>query len=414
MGSTAEAALTMARVVGRGRPLAQRARLIAAALTDSEGEEGLAAHCEVGSMLARRLGLEDPVILALEHAYERWDGEGNPAGLKGEEIPIEMRIATVARDVDLFARAGEDVNGMLRRRSGRAYDPGVVTAVLRVGWAHREAEWGEVLRAEPEPVAHVTDIDGALSAIADYVDLKSPWLRGHSRAVAEIATEAGRLAGMDEETRLQIGRAALVHDLGRVGVDNGVWDKGGPLAAADWEKVRLHPYLTQRVLSRCESLAGLAELASSHHERIDGSGYHRGATANDISRVARLLAAADVMQALTSDRPHRRAMGIEEAAVAMKTEVTAGRLDGDAAALVLEAVGAGRKMPREANPGGLTDREVEVLCLIANGVTNRQVADELFISPKTVGRHVENIYAKIGVSTRAAAALYAMEHRLLG
>jgi HD-GYP domain-containing protein (c-di-GMP phosphodiesterase class II) len=412
MGTTSEAALAMVRAVGKGQSLARRVKLVAGALAGED--EGLASHCEVASMLARRLGLEEPVIVALQHAYERWDGGGDPAGLTGEQIPLETRIAIVARDADLFARAGEDVAGILRRRSGKAYDPGVVDAVLRLGPMSREAEWSEVLDAEPEPWAYVVDIDNALAAVADYADLKSPWTRGHSPAVAELALEAGRLAGLDEETLRDLRRAALVHDLGRVGVDNGVWDKEGPLAASESEKVRLHPYLTERVLDRCAPLAGLARIASSHHERVDGSGYHRASAGDDLPLAARILAAADVMQALTTDRPFRPAWGQEDAIEMLEEEASAGHLDPEAVALVIQSVGGAAKSLAKAIPGGLTDREVEVLRLMSKGNTNKQIGQELFISPKTVGRHVENIYAKIGVSTRAGAALYAMEHRLLG
>lgn len=415
LGSTTEALRAMVGAVGVGQPISRRARLIAAAMVNPASESGgLAAHCEVGAMLARRLGLDLEVITALDHAYERWDGRGEPGGLEGEEIPLETRIAVVARDADLFARSGQDPSEILEGRRGRAYDPGVVDVIDRIRPEYREADWDDVMEAEPPPSKHVEDIDGALGAVADYVDLKSPWTRGHSPRVSDLAEEAARLAGLEEIDRRSLRRAGLVHDLGRVGVPSGIWDKPGPLATAEWERVRLHPYLTDRVLSRCESLAGLGELASSHHERGDGSGYHRRLRHDQITALGGLLAAADVVAALTSDRPHRGAMGLDEAAAMMKTDVAEGRLDAEAAARVLEAAGAEQELPREPNPGGLTDREVEVLSLIAKGKTNRQTGEELFISTKTVGRHVENIYAKIGVSTRAGAALYAMEHRLLG
>jgi HD-GYP domain-containing protein (c-di-GMP phosphodiesterase class II) len=411
-GSKSEAALAMVKAIGKGQPLPRRAKLIAGALAGDD--EGLAAHCEVGSMLARRLGLDDPVIVALQHAYERWDGGGDPAGLEGEQIPLETRIAVVARDADLFARAGEDIAAILHRRRGKAYDPDVVDAIVRLEPRSGEAEWGEVLGAEPEPWAYVLDIDHALAAVADYADLKSPWTRGHSPAVAELARNAGRLAGLDDGSQRDLWQAALVHDLGRVGVDNGVWDKEGPLAASELEKVRLHPYLTERVLDRCAPLAGLARVSSSHHERVDGSGYHRGSSGDDLSLATRILAAADVMQALTTDRPHRPSWSQDEAIEMLEEEVAAGRLDSEAVGLVIQAAGGVAKSRTTAYPAGLTEREVEVLRLVARGNTNKQIGQKLFISPKTVGRHVENIYAKIGVSTRAGAALYAMEHRLLG
>jgi HD-GYP domain-containing protein (c-di-GMP phosphodiesterase class II) len=412
MGTTSEAVIAMVRAVGKGQSFPRRARLAAAAMVGDD--EGLAAHCEVGSMLARRLGLDEPVVVALEHAYERWDGGGNPIGLEGGQIPLETRIAIVARDADLFARAGEDVAAILHRRRGKAYDPEVVAAVIDHGPTSQEAEWGEVLEAEPEPWTYVVDIDHALAAVADYADLKSPWTRGHSPAVAELAVGAGRLAGLNEETQQNLWRAALVHDLGRVGVDNGVWDKEGPLVTSEWEKVRLHPYLTERVLDRCVPLSGLARIASSHHERVDGTGYHRGSSGNDVGLATRILAAADVMQALTSDRPHRPAWSLGDAIEILEEGGSAGHFDPESVAMVIEAAGGVPRAPVPGNPSGLTDREIEVLRLVAKGNTNKQIGEQLFISPKTVGRHVENVYIKIGVSTRAGAALYAMEHRLLG
>ena len=194
---------------------------------------------------------------------------------------------------------------------------------------------------------------------------------------------------------------------------NGVWDKPGPLSTDEWETVRLHPYLTDRIVSRCPQLVELGVLASSHHERLDGSGYHRQSTASELSIEAKLLAAADVLAALTSSRPHRGAHDLAAAEKIMRAEVDEGHLDGQAVAFVIAAAGGKTESPRTRHPDGLTDRELDVLRLVCRGLTNRKIGDELFISVKTVGRHVENIYAKIGVSTRAGAAVYAMEKRLL-
>ena len=414
MGGKGEAARAMIRAVGSGQTAPRRLRLIGAALTQPATDAGgLAAHCEVGAMLARRLGLDDEVVLALQHAYERWDGFGDPAGLEGEEIPLETRIAVVARDADLLARRGDDIVGILRKRRGKGYDPQIVDLVTKLGISGKEAEWDEVLASEPKPALMVQDIDHCLSVVADYVDLKSPWTRGHSRTVADLAEQAGRLLGMTDDQVRDLRRAALVHDLGRVGVENGIWDKPGPLATPEWEKVRLHPYLTERVLSRCRVLAELGEVASSHHERSDGSGYHRKMTADQLSRTGRVLAAADVMAALIADRPHRHRFETSEATRMLEAEGDAGRLDPESVAAVVAAAEGRSRLAKAVNPGGLTDREVEVLRLIARGHTNRVIGEELYISAKTVGRHVENIYSKIGVSTRAGAALYAMEQRLL-
>ncbi len=398
------------RNLGRGEPMAKRAAVTLAALR--EGDTGLAAHCEVATMLATRLGLHGRVIDALRAAYERWDGKGAPAGLVGGEIPIESRVAVVARDIDIFAAMEVDVTDVLDARRGKGYDPSVVDAVKTMSSTVPEADWEEVLAAEPEPVAYVTDLDQALSVLSEFVDLKSPYTRGHSTRVADLAHDAALDAGLDQSVATDLRRAGLIHDLGRVGVENGVWDKPGPLATDEWEKVRLHPYLTQRILSRCAGLARLSTLASSHHERTDGSGYHTGAVGDRLPLEAKLLAAADVMAALTEPRPHRGAMTLDAATDAIREEVSEGRLDERATECVIAAAG-GEATPW-TNPDGLTEREVEVLKLISGGLTNRETADELYISPKTVGRHVENIYAKIGVSTRAGAAVYAMEQRLLG
>jgi response regulator RpfG family c-di-GMP phosphodiesterase/DNA-binding CsgD family transcriptional regulator len=307
----------------------------------------------------------------------------------------------------------------LSERRGRAYDPSVVDAFERVGpdllsGLDGADEWETALAAEPEPVTAVglDALDRMLAVFAAFVDLKSRWSYGHSRRVASLAAQAGRQAGLDAAACERLRRAGLVHDLGRVAVANGIWDKPARLTTSEWEQVRLHPYYTERILARCSSLASLVELASSHHERVDGSGYHRSLSADALSREQRILAAADVYAALTADRPHRPAFEPDGAARTLEVEAES-RLDVDAVGCVLAAAGQRAPPPARRWPADLTDREVEVLRLIARGRSNREVAGLLFISAKTVGRHVENVYAKIGVSSRAAAALYAMEHGLL-
>jgi HD-GYP domain-containing protein (c-di-GMP phosphodiesterase class II) len=251
-----------------------------------------------------------------------------------------------------------------------------------------------------------------LRGFADFVDLKSPYTLGHSSGVARIAHEAGAALGLDDAALGRSRRAALVHDLGRVGVSNWIWDRPGPLSTGDWERVRLHPYLTDRILARC-SLRPELGAACAHHERLDGSGYHRGVDAARLTTEDRLLAAADAFQAMTQERPHRPARGAAEAVRELAREVDAGRLDGRVVRAI--AAVAGERRPQlEEWPDGLTDREVEVLRLVARGLSNKEVAAQLVIAPKTVGRHVENVYGKIGVRTRAGAALYALERGLAG
>jgi HD-GYP domain-containing protein (c-di-GMP phosphodiesterase class II) len=421
MGSSREIIGRFVRSVAPGQPRMRRLRLVARALADPKGtERSLSTHCEVAATLAGRIGLEHPVIEALAHAYERWDGKGWPARLEGEAIPLAVRVVVVARDADLAAGLGDDPRDWMSRRRGRAYDPSVVEAFERVGADVQsglggEDEWEAALACEPKPVARVAPdaLDAILAAFADFADLKSPWIRGHSRRVASIAEEAGRHGGLDADACSGLRRAGLVHDLGRVAVENGIWDKPGPLTTAERERVRLHAYFTERILARCSALASIVEPASSHHERQDGSGYHRSLAAEALSRGDRILAAADVFAALTADRPHRPAFADDAAARALEAQAGAGRLDADAVACVLAASGQRETPPLRRGPSDLTDREVEVLRLIARGRSNREVAEQLVISPKTVGRHVENLYAKIDVSSRAAAALFAMEHGLL-
>ena len=418
MGSGRELLGRYLRSAGAGRPPAQRARFVARAVGDlRRGPGSLATHCEVAAMLARRAGLEQPVVTALEHAYERWDGKGSPGGLAGDAIPLAVRIVVAAKDVDLATRLGDDPRRRLGERRGRAHDPAVVDAFDRVGddvLARLDGadEWDGALQSEPSPPASVAEdgLDAILTAFADFADLKSPWSRGHSRAVASLAEAAGRLAGCDDTACDGLRRAGLVHDLGRVGVENGIWDKPGPLGASEWERVRLHPYYTGRILARCSALASVVGPASSHHERLDGSGYHRSLAGDALSLEDRILAAADVFAALTAERPHRSAFGDDAAARLLEAEAG---LDPDAVACVLAAAGQREAPSVPSRPADLTEREVDVLRLIARGRSNKEVAAALVISPKTVGRHVENLYRKLGVSSRAAAAVFAMEHRLL-
>ncbi|MTD54558.1 HD domain-containing phosphohydrolase [Amycolatopsis pithecellobii] len=420
MGGKGEMGRQLVRTVGVGLLPLRRAALVAGALADPAGaKRSLSAHCEVAAMLAERLGTAPMVREALGHGYERWDGAGFPDGLAGDAVPLAVRVAVVAGDAALWwgispAQLGEVLNA----RRGRAYDPAVVDACVAVGSAvlgslDESDVWEAMLAAD----AGGDEIDGpgldaALEAVADFTDLKSPSMRGHSPRVAGLAGAAARHLGMTPEAITIVRRAALVHDLGRVGVPNGIWDRPGPLGVADWERVRQHPYLTESILACCPALADLGRLAGAHHERLDGSGYYRGT--RELGPCERVLAAADVVAALGADRPHRPALAARGIADAVMAEVAAGRLDRAAAEAVLAATGRPAAWARRPGwPAGLTDREVEVLRLIARGRTNKEVASGLQLSVKTVGRHIENLYAKTGVNSRAAVAVFAMRHRLL-
>jgi HD-GYP domain-containing protein (c-di-GMP phosphodiesterase class II) len=274
--------------------------------------------------------------------------------------------------------------------------------------------WHEVIANEKDLGPELTerDLTRALAVLGDYADLKSPSWLGHSAGVAGLAAEAARRIGLPASEVTLVERAALAHDLGAIGVSSGVWDKAGPLSAAERERVRTHPYLTERCLARPPRLAEIGAVAGLHHERVDGSGYPRGVHGNALSRAARLVAAADVYQALGEGRPHRAAVGRGEGAAVLREGVLAGGLDGEAVNAVLTAAGH-RVRRRPAAPAGLSPREVEILILLARGLSNKEMAERLSVSARTVSTHVEHIYAKIGVSTRGAAAMFAMQHGLV-
>jgi HD-GYP domain-containing protein (c-di-GMP phosphodiesterase class II)/DNA-binding CsgD family transcriptional regulator len=337
--------------------------------------------------------------------------------LAGEEIPLAVRVAVVARDVDLRCAGGWDqVRAVLVSRRGRAYDPQVVDAFLGSGreWLNELEHvdpWEAVVGADSGGEVDADRLDDVLNAFADFADLKSPWFAGHSRSVADLAGAAAAAAGFAPDEVVRARRAGLVHDLGTVGVPAGVWNRTGPLTSEGWERVRLHPHLTERILARCPALTDLAVDAGAHHERLDGSGYHRGIT--QTSRTAHFVAAADVYCALREARPHRVACDAVEAARVLAAEADAMRLGRAAVDAVLATAGHTRSVPQIPRPAGLTEREVDVLRLIARGSSNKEAARALGISAKTVGTHVEHIYTKVGVTSRAGATVFAMEHDLL-
>lgn len=420
MGSGREQIRTMSKVVAADAPRATRLRRLATMLSDRRGaERTLLPHCEVGARLAERMDLPGGVASALRAAYARWDGNGVPAGLSGEDIPRSMRIAIVARDIVLWSeRADSEVADVLSARRGRALDPTVVDTALDDMAAlivPTDGDlWARTIDAEPPPHRMLAGptLEAALVALADFADLKTPQSGGHSRGVAALVGRAAQLCGVPPEEIDLLRRAGFVHDLGRVGVSNTIWCDPGRLSTAQWERIRLHPYYSERILARTTGLGDMARLSGSHHERADGSGYHRG-TNGDLGTAASLLAAADACQAMGQPRPHRAPLSAEEIATELRGDVRVGRLPRAAVDAVLAAT-RGATTPLETRrPGGLTEREVDVLRLIARGLTNRQTAGALGISPKTVGTHVEHIYSKAAVTTRAGATLFAIEHELL-
>jgi HD-GYP domain-containing protein (c-di-GMP phosphodiesterase class II) len=269
--------------------------------------------------------------------------------------------------------------------------------------------------AEPRPVQRTEEggLDEFLRTFGEAVDLKAPFLHGHATQVARLTRTAAAALRLPRTEARDAERAAYVHDLGRAAVPNGIWERAGRLGRDAWLQVRLHPYHSEQILARAAPLAPLATIAGMHHERLDGSGYHRSARAAQIPMSSRVLAAADTLQALTSDRPHRPRHSASRAADKLRRMAQAGQLDPDAVEAVLAAANGAQSVRGGAGRGGLTQRQVEVLHLVAQGLSNRAIAERLTISTRTAEHHVQDVYTRIGVSSRAAAAMYAMEHGLL-
>lgn len=410
--------------VGRGLPEDERAGLIEYVIAHGipVARQTFAMHCEVAQRFARWLGFGAGIEAALEHVFERWDGLGFPGVAKGEAIPVPMRLLHVARDLSVFltAAGAAEARAVVGRRAGTAYDPRLAGLAVGhfdelLGGLDETRIWEQALEVEPFPKVWIAGerVDSAFAAIAAFTDLKSPWLREHSTSVAELAEAAAWRAGLPPESVRLLRRAALAHDLGRVGVSNAIWEKQGPLGFGEWERVRLHPHFSERAFAQSPVLAPIGLLAGSHHERLDGSGYHRGASAPALDRAARVLAAADCYTAMREARPYRPALDARGAEAELLRDAREGRLDPESVDAVLAAAGHGvPKRPRE-RPAGLTERELEVLLVLVRGRSNREIADDLGISAKTVGHHVQHVYAKAGVRSRAAATLWAFEHDLV-
>ena len=411
------------RHVGAGGSPWRRARMLPP-LIASRGKVAGAfegTHCRLAGEVAVGLGLGTGVRDALHHVFERWDGKGRPEGLRGEQIALPARIVQLAGVVERHRREGgiDAAVEVARRRRGTQFDPALVDRLClepgrMLSGLEAAASWDELIDAEPalRPVMSEEQLQQALEAIADLADLKSPYTTGHSRGVAELVSAAAGRCGFSAGQAAELRSAAQLHDLGRLGVSSAIWDKPGPLSEAEFERVRIYPYFTQRMFSRSARLAPLADAVPA--SRAPGrlglsaraqrrSALARGAPARGRGRISGAARAARVPPGVLARRRRARARGGGP-----------GRpLDGDAAHAVLGAAGH-RVARRREWPAGLTAREVEVLALAAQGHSNKEIAERLVISPKTAGNHIEHIYIKIGCSSRAEASLYAMQQGLLG
>jgi len=385
------------------------------------------AGCEVADLLAQRLGFSGAVREALACTFERWNGMGVPRGVAGEDIPLAIRVVHVSHDMEAIARRvspGDAVAAVVERRD-RTYDPALADlfAAHGAGWLERLAKldpWDAVLDLEPVPGRLLSGevLDEALVVVADFVDLKSPYLGGFSRRCADLVYGAARHAGLDSDDAMLLRRAAWVHDIGLTGVPNTILDKPAPLTRAENDRFEVHTLLTEQVLRRTPALSVLNPVACAHHEHADGSGFHKGLAAHACHPWAGLLAVANAFVSLTTERASRPALSSQSAALELRRRTRTGWYDARATEAVLKAAGQGntrrsQRSPAPSYPGGLTAREVEVLRLACRGLTTGQIADRLGISAKTADHHIQHVYTKTGVSSRAACALWAMEHGLV-
>jgi len=383
------------------------------------GRTATRTTCEVAEMTARRIGLPNDVQMAVRHINEWYNGKGGFLRSKGDEIPLAARIVLTAFTVSVFDRLGgpEAALETARSRAGKMLDPAVAAEFVRDGEKIlAELESIDLLPAlpeeEPDPKIAVDEeaIDDIAIAFGEVVDLKTPFTHGSARRAFDIAGQAAAALGSSEPVVAQTRRAAALRDVGKAALPNAIVERPGRLTEIDWEQVRLHAYQTERVLARSPALGAEAALAGLHHERMDGSGYHRGLSRGSLPVPARVVATTDVLVAMTQPRPYRAAFSMDEAVAALARDPA---LDPDAVAAVSAAAQGVSGRKRRRLPAGLSERQVEVLRLVSQGLNNREIAGRLVVSPRTAERHVQDIYLKIGVASRAAAALFAVENDLL-
>jgi HD-GYP domain-containing protein (c-di-GMP phosphodiesterase class II)/DNA-binding CsgD family transcriptional regulator len=416
--------IAISKVARQWGPTGWAQGMAALATAGRDLPEAFANIAEVACRLSHRLGASPSVTESLLHAYGRWDGKIFPSLPSGEGLSATARLVHLVHVAQIYHQAGgvDAADEVVRQRSGSEFDPELARLWLQnsrdlLPMLSIDSLWDQVLAAEPAPhrqvsPSHLDDVSGAL---ADFVDLASPFTRGHSTRVARLAEAAALQAGLDADEAATVRRAGQVHDLGMVSVPNRVYLKRGPLNPAEWERVRLHAYHTERILSFAAPLRPVAAIAGLHHERLDGSGYHRGVHANALPLNARILAVAEIYESMREDRAWRPVRTPEEATRQLRDAIEVRSIDARAVDAVLFAAGQPRPSGRSnrAWPCGLTDREVDVLRSITRGLANKAIARELFVSQATVHTHVINIYGKIGVNTRSGATLFAFENDLI-
>jgi putative nucleotidyltransferase with HDIG domain len=295
--------------------------------------ELIETRCQRGAEIARQMRFGEAVAQGIQSLDEHWDGGGMPSGLRGPAIPIYARIALIAQVVDVFhtANGADPAWQEVLHRSGTWFDPELVKSFTRV--AARTDFWRtlcsenlqeQIFALEPAQSAAIVDddyLDDIAAAFAQVIDSKSPYTSGHSNRVTLFTDLIAEEMGLPAEKRRWLKRAALLHDIGKLGVSNAILDKPGKLDADEWEAMKSHAALTETILSRIGAFADLARIAGAHHERLDGKGYPRGLRSHEIVLETRIISAADVFDALTADRPYRKAFPVSKALAIMAEDV---------------------------------------------------------------------------------------------
>jgi putative nucleotidyltransferase with HDIG domain len=344
--SLPHAALYAARTVSpEGSLLAKAGRMVEFAVRGQRASRDLIRiRCERGAEITRLMGFPEETAQAIRGLDEHWDGRGHPDGLAGEEIPLLARICGLAQTAEVFLteRGPAAAEEIARARSGRWFDPALVEVLLAEAedglWEDllRKDPWREVSRLEPDDRALKATperVDLVARAFAEIIDAKSPFTYRHSEGVARVAVAMAERAGLGAEGTRDLMRAALLHDIGKLGVSNRILDKPGNLTDGEYQEIMRHPKLTYDILSRVGPFRPIAETAANHHEKLDGSGYHRGIGAEDLDLPSRILAVADIYDALSADRPYHGAMP-QKKVLGILREESATRIDPQCVAIL--------------------------------------------------------------------------------
>lgn len=315
-------AVRTAGMVGAGKSFAARARYFIGIVRHGDvTREIIQIRCDRGASIALRLGFSEATADAIRCLDEHWCGLGYPDGKCAEEIPLLARIASVAQTVDVFHwRYGlTKTLAVLRQRKGQWFDPKLVDMVL--SWRRDGAWWAglssedvaaKVISVEPSELERQIDqaaLDAVAQAFGDIIDAKTPYTFRHSSGVAAYAVAIGRQLGLDSIEQTRLSRAGLLHDIGKLGVSNTILDKPGRLTPEERLEMEKHPLFTWEILSRVTAFRDFAWMSALHHEKLDGSGYPWKLNAERLDTPSRILAVADMYEAMTADRPYREGMG---------------------------------------------------------------------------------------------------------